>query len=176
MKKIFVVCSFSILLFASAAFILAGCASGQANAQTPQNAPGVQGNTFRATPVTPVINNDNVSVAVNDVSTSRNVEFNVKFDQGTASFMAYTYNNSTYVRASICVPCRGRSYTLKGSNLVCDTCGTVFSAQTGKGISGVTACKSYPKASVAYTMADGNIVMTKADLLQAFETTLQGIN
>jgi hypothetical protein len=97
----------------------------------------------------------------------------LKFDQGTAGFMAYTQGSNVMVRASICVPCRGQTYTVSGNKLICDTCGTVFSAETGKGISGVTACKGYPKASVPFTTsADGSLVMSKADLLTAFENTL----
>jgi len=107
------------------------------------------------------------------VNTSKNVEFNLKFDQGTASYMAYSWNGATYIRASVCVPCQGRSFTLKGNTLVCNTCGTVFSAKTGAGISGVAACQNYPKAAVPFTTgADGNITMTKADLLTAFTNTL----
>jgi len=46
-------------------------------------------------------------------------------------------------------------------------------AKHGKGISGVTACKSYPKAIVNFTTNGENIEMQAADLLTAFAKTLE---
>jgi len=76
--------------------------------------------------------------------------------------MAYKYNNQTYVRADICPPCGSQSFTLKNGTLVCDTCGTVFNAATGAGISG--ACVKYAKQSVAFQTQNGNILMNGTDL------------
>jgi hypothetical protein len=123
--------------------------------------------------VTPTVSGDTVSVSGGALKSARNLDFSVKFDQGTANYMAYVLNGVTQVRASVCVPCQGRTFTLKGTTLVCNTCGTLFSAQTGAGIGGVPACKNYPKASVPFTTgADGNINMKKADLLTAYTNTL----
>jgi hypothetical protein len=158
---------------------LAACSNGNAaaqgttNTQTTTKTTASTGGTYAPKSVTPVITGDIVSISAATVNSVKNVEFNVQFDQGTASYMVYVYNGSVQMRASICVPCQGRSFTLKGNNLICNTCGTVFSAQTGKGISGVSACQNYPKASVTFTTgADGNLTATKADLLKAFEDTL----
>ena len=161
-KRIFGIVLLTIVLAAGA--VLASCSSSKASAQ---------GGTFSPTKVTATVNGDNVSIPASAITTNKNVEFEVVFPQGTATYMAYDYNGTVQIRASVCVPCQGRSFTLKGNTLVCDTCGTVFSAQNGKGLSGVTACQNYPKASAAFTKsADGNITMAKADLLTAFTNTL----
>jgi hypothetical protein len=166
-KKILGIIAVTVIL--GTILALAGCSKNSASAQGTSTG----GGTYSPTSITPAILADSVTIPVSTVNTDKNVEFNVTFDQGTASYMAYVYNGAIQVRASVCVPCQGRSFTVKGNTLVCNTCGTVFSAQTGKGISGVAACQNYPKASVSFTTgADGSLTMTKADLLTAFTNTL----
>ena len=161
-KKRFAVLGIAVALVSI--LVLAGCSGGAAATQNGPVAPTV---------VTATVNGDTVSIPANVINTKRNVEFDVQFDKGTASYMAYSWSGAIQVRASVCVPCRGRSFTLNGNNLVCNNCGTIFSAQTGKGVSGVPACQNYPKADVPFkTSADGSITMSKADLLTAFENTL----
>jgi hypothetical protein len=47
----------------------------------------------------------------------------------------------------------------------------MFRASTGEGIGG--ACVNYPKAAVAYSISNGSIVMRSADLVEAYQNTLQ---
>jgi hypothetical protein len=54
--------------------------------------------------------------------------------------------------------------------MVCDRCATTFKADTGNGIGG--ACVDYPKALVPYEIANGNIIMKQADLVVAYENTI----
>ncbi len=171
-RKLFVILGIMVIL--GSILTLAGCSKNSASAQvTATTAKTTAGGSYSPKSIVPTINGDNVSIPASVVNSNKNVEFNVTFDQGTASYMAYMYNGAIQVRASVCVPCQGRSFTLKDNTLVCNTCGTVFSAQTGKGISGVAACQNYPKASVLFTTgADGSLTMTKADLLTAFTNTL----
>ena len=69
---------------------LAACSNGAANAQgTGSPAATGQGGTYSPVSITPTISGDNVSIPAATVNSSKNVEFNVKFDQGTASYMAY---------------------------------------------------------------------------------------
>jgi len=152
----------------AAILVLAGCSGGGSG-----NGGGATSGPVKQTVITPTVSGDTVSIPASVITTKRNVDFKVTFDEGTANYAAYTLNNAIQVRASFCVPCRGTSFTLSGNNLICDNCGTVFSAQTGKGISGVPACQGYPKAAVPFTTdASGNVTMLKADLLKAFEDTL----
>jgi uncharacterized membrane protein len=84
--------------------------------------------------------------------------------------MAYKIGDTTNVRSNICPPCRSIGFSLRGSTLVCDTCSTTFDTQNGIGIAG--ACKNFPKEQVPFTTAGGDLVMTKADLVAAYQATL----
>lgn len=156
----------------AAILVLAGCSSGGSG--NGGGATSARSGPIRQTVITPTVSGDTVSIPASTINDKRNVDFKVTFDEGTANYAAYTLNNAIQVRASFCVPCRGTSFTLSGDKLICDNCGTVFSAVTGKGISGVPACQGYPKAAVPFTTdASGNVTMLKADLLSAFEDTLE---
>lgn len=123
------------------------------------------------------VQGDSMSIPLSKVQGAWNARFMATFPARTESFMVYVYDNKTYVRASICVPCGGQSFSLQGNTLICDTCGTVYSAATGKGISGVPACQSYNKAPVPFQVdGTGNIVMKSADLLAAFQKTLDRVS
>ena len=126
---------------------------------------------IKAKEITPSVSNDTVSIPVKVVQDNWNNHFLVNAPGGTMGFMAYVLDNVIYVRASICPPCRGKTYTLDGNTLVCDVCATTFNAKTGIGIAG--ACVNYPKASVPYTVADGNVIMKVNDLATAYQNTLK---
>jgi len=142
--------------------IMAGCSSGDAANTVP----------YPDVVITPTVSNDTVSIPVSIVESKRNVHFELATAEGYTSFEAYLFNNAIQVRASYCVPCRGTSFTLKGDQLICNNCGTVFSAKDGTGISGVAACRGYPKAAVSFTNTGNSIVMQSSDLLAAFSDTL----
>lgn len=126
---------------------------------------------IKATEITPTVGTDTVSIPLTTVQDNWNSHFLVTAPGGTMGFMAYVLDNVVYVRASVCPPCRGKTYSLDGSKLVCDVCATTFNASTGIGIAG--ACVNYPKASVSYTVSDGNIVMKVSDLALAYQNTLK---
>ena len=126
---------------------------------------------IKAREITPVISGDSVSVPVSVIQSNWNTHFLVDTQNGTMGFMAYVLDDTIYVRASICPPCRGKTYALDGATLVCDTCATTFDARTGKGIAG--ACVNYPKASVAYQVSGGNVVMKITDMTAAYQDTLK---
>ena len=88
---------------------------------------------IKATEIVPTVANDTVTIPVSAVQKDWNVHFSVDIPGAKESFMAYNLDGQTYVRASICPPCRGKTYTLSGSTLVCDVCATTFNAQTGSG-------------------------------------------
>jgi nitrite reductase/ring-hydroxylating ferredoxin subunit len=126
---------------------------------------------IKAAWIEPQVAGDSVSIPVGAVENNRNVHFKVEMPSGDMQFMAYILDAQTYVRASVCPPCRGIGYSLAGDVLVCDTCATTFKARTGEGIRG--ACVDYPKAAVPYEITDGSIVMTKTDLRVAYQDTLE---
>ena len=113
---------------------------------------------------------DAVSIPAGEVDSGKMLHFAANFGEGTRqNFMAYISDGETHVRANVCPPCRSVGFSLAGDILVCDSCGTRFTASTGVGISG--ACKDYPKAEVAHTISDGTITMEMGDLLAAYQNT-----
>ncbi len=122
------------------------------------------------TTLTPQINGDTISISLSDVKSKFNTRFAVSTAQGTASYMAYVWNGTVTVRADICPPCGSRSFKLTNGSLVCNSCGTVFDAVTGKGKSG--ACIRYSKDSVSYQVSGDSIVMKMTDLTTAYQNTL----
>ncbi len=121
--------------------------------------------------ITPGIYGDAVSIPTDVVESKVNVHFEVKTEKRTAYFMSYVYGGKINVRADFCPPCRSINFTLYKGTLVCNSCSTTFSATDGKGLQG--ACVNYPKASVPYETISGKMVMKQADLITAFENTLQ---
>ena len=116
------------------------------------------------------IKGDAVSIPAGEVDSGKMLHFAISTEQGSRrNFMAYDLGGETHVRANVCPPCRSVGFSLAGDILVCDSCGTRFTASTGVGISG--ACKDYPKAEVAHTISDGTITMEMGDLLTAYQNT-----
>lgn len=170
------------VLVATASVVAVGCSGSSGNEATPaSNTPPVSGTTtptieptvpkgkIKATRIEAQVEGDRVSISKSAVDAAWNAHFEISTADDTLPFMAYRLGDQTYVRASICPPCRSRSFTLDGNVLVCDACGTRFEAGTGKGISG--PCKAYPKAAVAYSVDGGNIAMNLSDLVTAYENT-----
>jgi len=128
----------------------------------------------KATWIKPQVVGDSVSVPVNEVNNDKIVHFSVAVALGNQmAFMAYDFDGKLYVRADACVPCRSTEFSLKKDTLVCDTCRTVFKAETGAGVSGVKACVAYPKAAVPYDVSGGQLVMKGNDLLVAYQNTME---
>jgi nitrite reductase/ring-hydroxylating ferredoxin subunit len=123
--------------------------------------------------ITPQVSGGNVSIPLSEVTDNWNTALKLQASGVDDNFMAYVLDGQVYVRASICPPCRSKSFSLVKDTLVCDTCGTVFKAKTGAGISG--ACVKYPKASVSYTIDQGKVVMSVSDLVAAYQNTLKGV-
>ena len=117
------------------------------------------------------VDGDTVSIPLNEVEDNWNTRFKLQTADGEISAMAYILNGVIYVRANVCPPCRSLGFSLNGDILDCNSCHTKFKASTGEGVSG--ACVNYPKASVPYKITDGNVVMSKADLVVAYQNTLK---
>jgi len=121
--------------------------------------------------INPQVDSDTVSIPVSELENDWNTRFKVQTASGEITGMAYILDGKTYVRANVCPPCRSVGFRLSGNTLICMSCGTKFNATTGEGISG--ACVKYPKAAVKYEITDGKVVMTKADLVTAYQNTLK---
>ncbi len=126
---------------------------------------------IKATWIEPQVAGDTVSIPVSEVVENGNVHFNLKTQGQDMNFMAYVLDGETFVRANVCPPCRSIGFSLEGAILVCNTCATTFNAWTGEGIGG--ACVNYPKALVSYEAQGGNIVMSAANLITAYQDTME---
>ena len=120
--------------------------------------------------IEPQVAGDKVSIPVSELENNWNTRFKLQTAGGEITAMAYILDGKIYARANVCPPCRSVGFSLSGDILVCNSCSTKFKATTGEGVSG--ACVKYPKASVSYTISDGNVVMNKADLMTAYQNTL----
>ena len=120
--------------------------------------------------IEPELNADIVSIPVSEVQNNLNIHFGLDTTGGKTNFMAYIVDGNIHVRANVCPPCRSVGFSLQKDILVCDRCKTTFEAKTGNGIQG--ACVDYPKAAVPYSVTDGNIVMSIADLKAATQDTI----
>ncbi|MCJ7575642.1 MAG: Fe-S-containing protein [Dehalococcoidia bacterium] len=128
------------------------------------------GQRIEATWIEPQVVGEIISIPISAVENYTITHFDFRAQDNDMTFMAYDLNGEIYVRANICPPCHSIGFSLDGDILVCDRCATTFKAQTGAGISG--ACVNYPKASVPYEVADGNIVMNSTDLITAYQDTV----
>lgn len=143
--------------------ILTAC--GSSSSGTPSTGP------IGAKSILPQVSGDVVTIPLSEVQNNTNTQFKLATVNGNKNFMAYVFEGEIQVRANVCPPCGSIGYTLDNGILVCNTCGTRFKAKTGDGVSG--ACVAYPKAAIAYQVSDGNIVMSGAEMVTAYNNTLQ---
>jgi len=118
------------------------------------------------------VDSQTVSIPVSELEDNWNIHFKLETEDGKMNFMAYILDGEIYVRANVCPPCRSIGFSLEEAKLIliCDRCATIFEAKTGEGIEG--ACVDYPKAAVSYEITGASIVMSGADLIAAFQDTL----
>ena len=128
------------------------------------------GQSMEATWIEPQVAGETISIPISAVENYTITHFDFRAQDNDVTFMAYDLNGEIYVRANICPPCHSIGFSLQQGTLVCDTCGTVFDAETGAGIKG--ACVGYPKAAVSYEIRDGNITMQGTDLAAAYQDTI----
>jgi len=168
------------LLLAVAAVVAAGCSGGNAEGtQTGPVATSAEGTTGgQSERIRPTwigsdvlsVDGDSLLIPVDEVTSGRMLHFSISTTEyGKENFMVYDLDGETYVRANVCPPCRSVGFSLVGDTLVCENCGTVFSAKTGDGISG--ACRDFPKAEAQYAISGDNISVGINDLVAAFQNT-----
>lgn len=58
-------------------------------------------------------------------------------------------NGKVVVAVSICEPCNGETFHIRGNQIVCNVCGTTWDLDSFKGISG--GCQDYPPDILTYT-------------------------
>lgn len=155
-----------VLLVIAVSLVAAGCTETGSSIGSKDNEKLIKG-----TWITAQVNTDQISIPTKSVDDNTNVHFKVKTDIEELSIMAYRFDNKVFVRSNVCPPCNSIGFSLKNGTLVCDSCGTVFDAVTGKGIEG--GCVGYPKESIPYTVSDGKITMKLDDVVAAHKKTIE---
>ncbi len=161
-----------VLLVVAVSLVVAGCAENKSTISSKDSVNKVNNEkSVKGKWVTAQVNADQVSIPVKSVDDNTNVHFKVSTDIGELSVMAYRFNDKVFARSNVCPPCNSIGFSLKNGTLVCDSCGTVFDAGTGKGIEG--GCVDYPKESIPYTISDGKITMKLDDIVAAHKKTIE---
>lgn len=132
---------------------------------------GNSAGSVKATWITAQTGADQVSIPASSVDENTNVHFKVNTDSGELAVMAYRFDDKVFVRSNVCPPCNSIGFTLENGTLVCDSCGTVFDAETGTGIGG--GCVAFPKESIPYTVSEDKITMKLDDVVAAHEKTIE---
>src|ERR1035437_5107425 len=158
-------------LFMLILLVVTACSSQSKAANNSSGSTNPNSVTARQATITAQLSGDAVTVNMSDIDKNVNTRFLVNTATSKMWFMAYKYDNQVYVRADICPPCGSTSFTLTNGTLVCDSCGTVFDAKTGLGISG--ACVRYAKQSVQYQNNNGTLSMNGTDTVTAYQNTIK---
>ena len=117
------------------------------------------GELISMTEVEPLIEDDMIKIPLAVVDGNSIVSFTVENDEGFAvPLMAYiTPSGRLFAGSSMCEPCRGRTFSLAGETLVCDTCRTTYTIENHQFITGSTACGAYPPVYMEPQVEDGTI-------------------
>jgi len=77
--------------------------------------------------------------------------------------LAYiTPKGNVVVATSLCEPCSGIDFSVAGDNLHCDACGTLWTLEGLKGVSG--GCLPYPPESIEYKAEGGKLLIDRSVL------------
>lgn len=111
------------------------------------------------TKVEPLVENGRISISFTEVDQNNIVYFEVENNQGLpVPLMAYiTPTGRLFAGSSMCEPCRGRTFSLAGETMVCDTCRTTYTIESHRFISGAAACGSYPPVNLYPVIENGRI-------------------
>jgi hypothetical protein len=125
------------------------------------------GRVVSMTRVEPVVLEGQIKIPLATVDRHNIVFFELKNDQGIlVPLMAYiTPSGRLFAGSSMCEPCRGRTFSLAGETLVCDTCRTTYTIEDRKFISGAAICGTYPPVYMNPIVKDGMVIIDQQKVL-----------
>jgi uncharacterized membrane protein len=111
------------------------------------------------------VTNGNIAVEIKEVEEKQLVGFNYanwrpggSKESHTLPMLAYITPSKKIVTAiSVCEPCRSTRFHISDNAVVCNSCGTRWTLDELKGISG--GCLKYPPDIVTSTVKDGKILI-----------------
>lgn len=109
------------------------------------------------------IESGKVSISAQEVTEKKLVYWDYKEGGKNVPLLAYVTPSGTIkLAARLCEPCKGYSFRVEGSTLICNTCGTKWDLESSKGISG--GCLDYPPEVLPSSIADGKLVGEEAKI------------
>lgn len=120
--------------------------------------------TIRMTPVDAVAGSGSIEIPAEIVKDKKIVYFEYNKGGKKVPLMAYIAPSGTLVTAvSMCEPCRSTKFHIEGEEMVCNACGTRWTLEGLKGVSG--GCLAYPPDVVAHTIEGGKVKIQETIIL-----------
>ena len=119
------------------------------------------------TTVEATIDGDWLTIPLDVVDQNSIVYFEAENDEGfVVPLMAYVGpSGRIFAGSSMCEPCRGRTFSLAGDTLVCDTCRTTYTLEQHEFISGSPVCGKYPPVSMDPVVEEGLVKIPLVNIL-----------
>jgi Membrane iron-sulfur containing protein FtrD-like len=125
--------------------------------------PQVYATTVRMTSLTGAASGAGISIPADQLVADKIVYFEYQKPGADAiPLVAYIKpSGKLFVGVSYCPPCKGKGQRIEaGGTLVCETCGTVRTLESGVGVSG--ACRLYPLDELPASLSNGKITVETA--------------
>ena len=126
------------------------------------------GEVVSMTEIEPMIEDGWLTMPLAVISEHNIVYFEMDNDEGfSVPLMAYiTPSGRLFAGSSMCEPCQGRTFSLAGETLVCDTCRTTYTIEDQRFISGSTACGAYPPVNMNPLVENGLVKIPLEKVLE----------
>jgi hypothetical protein len=119
---------------------------------------------IRMTTVDAVSGSDSIEIPAEIVKEKKIVYFEYNKGGKKVPLMAYIAPSGKLVTAvSMCEPCRSTKFHIEGEEMVCNACGTRWTLEGLKGVSG--GCLAYPPDVVAHTLEGGKVKVPETIIL-----------
>ncbi|PKM50488.1 MAG: hypothetical protein CVV02_11145 [Firmicutes bacterium HGW-Firmicutes-7] len=125
------------------------------------------GKLISMTTINPELQEGKVVFPLEEVDNNNILYFELENDENVlVPIMAYiTPSGRLFVGSSMCEPCRGRTFSLAGETIVCDTCKTTYNIETHEFISGAPACGKLPPINMNPKVENGNVIIDYNEIL-----------
>jgi uncharacterized membrane protein len=119
---------------------------------------------IRMTPVDVVAGSGFIEMPAQIVQDKKIVYFEYNKGGKQVPLMAFITPSGKLVTAvSMCEPCRSTKFHIEGEEMVCNACGTRWTMEGLKGVSG--GCLAYPPEVVAHAIEGGKVKIQEAIIL-----------
>lgn len=166
---IFLVVAAAAIAVTTGFYLLQGSQSDEA---TPSGSPVLEersyiGEFVSMTAVEATIEGEWLTIPLAAVDEHGIVYFEAENDEGLqVPLMAYVGpSGRIFAGSSMCEPCGGRTFSLAGETLVCDTCRTTYTIEEHEFISGSPVCGQYPPVNMDPIVEEGLIKIPLENIL-----------